>query len=156
MIIRRFEETDAKEVSDLIRKTLMESNSTDYPENIIEELVERHTPEYIKDRAGWTHFYVASEKGQIIGCGAIGPYWDKEDESALFSLFVLPEIQKKGVGKALVETLEQDEYARRAKRIEIAASITGLEFYKKLGYEYKNGIDEPDEELLYRLEKYRK
>ena len=53
------------------------------------------------------------------------------------------------------ETLEKDEYALRAKRIEVAASITGLEFYRKMGYDYKNGVDVPDEELLYRLEKHR-
>ena len=53
------------------------------------------------------------------------------------------------------ETLEKDEYALRAKRIEIPASITGLEFYKKLGYDYKDNVTVPDEEGLYRLEKYR-
>ena len=41
-------------------------------------------------------------------------------------------------------------------RIEIPASITGLPFYLKMGYSYKNGIAEPDEERLYRLEKSRK
>ena len=43
----------------------------------------------------------------------------------------------------------------RAKRIEIPASITGTPFYRKMGYDYKNGISTPDEEGLLRLEKYR-
>lgn len=38
---------------------------------------------------------------------------------------------------------------------EIPASITACEFYKKMGYTYKNGIDVVDEELLFRLEKFR-
>ena len=67
-----------------------------------------------------------------------------------------PGCQGKGVGKAIVETLERDPFALRAKRIEIPASITGLPFYLKMGYSYKNGITEPDEERLYRLEKCRK
>ena len=67
-----------------------------------------------------------------------------------------PDCQGKGVGKAIVETLERDPFALRAKRIEIPASITGLPFYLKMGYSYKNGIAEPDEERLYRLEKRRK
>lgn len=42
----------------------------------------------------------------------------------------------------------------RADRIEIPASITAVEFYRKQGYEYKNGINELDEEGHYRLEKF--
>ncbi len=91
----------------------------------------------------------------IIGCGAIGPYWEREDESSLFMIFVLPEYQSKGIGRKIIETLEQDEFFLRAKRIEIPASITAVPFYLKMGYKYKNGITEPDEELLIRLEKYR-
>ena len=60
-----------------------------------------------------------------------------------------------GIGRKMMETLEQDEYALRAKRIEIPASITGLSFFRKLGYEFKNGNDQMDEEMLYRLEKFR-
>ena len=59
------------------------------------------------------------------------------------------------VGRLIVETLEKDEYFTRAKRIEIPASITGIPFYLKMGYNYKNGITEPDEEHLIRLEKFR-
>ena len=43
----------------------------------------------------------------------------------------------------------------RAKRIEIPASITAVKFYKKFGYDYKNGVNEIDDEQLYRLEKFR-
>ena len=99
--------------------------------------------------------YVLEDEGKIIGCGAIGPYWGREDESSLFTIFVLPEYQGKGIGRKIVETLEQDEYFLRAKRIEIPASITGVPFYLKMGYHYKNGISEPDEEHLIRMEKNR-
>ena len=90
----------------------------------------------------------------IVGCGAIGPYWGKEDESSLFTIFVLPEYQGQGIGRKIIETLEQDEFFLRAKRVEIPASITACEFYRKMGYDYKNGIAVVDEEGLYRLEKF--
>ena len=153
MQIRRFTEADAQAVSDLIVRTLRVSNARDYPAAMLEELVTRMRPEDIRVRAGWTHFYVAEDGDEIVGCGAIGPYWDKTDESSLFTIFVDPDRQGQGVGRAIVETLEADEYALRARRIEIPASITGLPFYLKLGYTYKDGHTEPDEELLYRLEK---
>ena len=38
--------------------------------------------------------------------------------------------------------------------IEIPASITAVEFYKKQGYDYKNGVNELDDEGHYRLEKF--
>lgn len=155
MIIRRFNEQDAKEVSDLIRKTIRISNTKDYPAELMDQLIDYETPENVLQRASWTHFYVVVDNEQIIGCGAIGPYWGKEDESSLFTIFVLPEQQGKGIGRAIIETLEMDEYFLRAKRIEIPASITGVPFYLKMGYNYKNGITEPDEEHLIRMEKFR-
>lgn len=154
-ITRRFQETDAEEVSELIIKTLRTSNIKDYSAEYIENDVKMFSPEGVIARAGWTHFYVVLDKESIVGCGAIGPYWDKEDESSLFNIFVLPEYQGTGVGRRIIETLEKDEFFLRAKRIEIPASITACEFYLKMGYTYKNGIDVVDEEQLYRLEKFR-
>ncbi len=155
MNIRRFREGDAEKVSEMIIHTLRISNSKDYTEEEILETEKQMQPENISQRAGWTHFYVAEDDDKIIGCGAIGSYWGSETESSLFTIFVLPEYQGKGIGRKIIETLEQDEFFLRAKRIEIPASITGVNFYRKLGYEYKDGIDYPDEEHLYRLEKFR-
>ena len=156
MTIRRFAEADARAVSALIIHTMRVSNAADYPADMLEALIQHQRPEDVLTRAGWTHFYVAEDAGEIIGCGAIGPYWDRQDESSLFTVFVLPERQGQGVGRAIVEALEADEYALRARRIEVPASITGLPFYRRMGYEYKNGVVKLDDERLYRLEKFRR
>ena len=155
MIIRRFCEADSEQVSAMIIQTLKTSNSKDYSAETISVLEKKMQPSGVLERASWTHFYVAEEGGDIIGCGAIGPYWGSETESSLFTIFVLPEYQGMGIGRKIIETLEQDEYFLRAKRIEIPASITAVNFYRKLGYDYKNGVDRPDEEQMYRLEKFR-
>lgn len=155
MIIRRFTKNDAEKVSSLIIRTLKTTNSKDYSEESIKALEKQMQPSHILERASWTHFYVVEDNDTIIGCGAIGPYWGSETESSLFTIFVLPEYQGMGIGRKIIETLEQDEYFLRAKRIEIPASITAVNFYRKLGYDYKNGVDRPDEEQMYRLEKFR-
>ena len=155
MDIRRFKEQDAREVSALIAKTLRTTNNKDYTPEFIENEVKILTPEYIAWRASWTHFYVVCEGNAIIGCGAIGPYWGSETESSLFTIFVHPDYQGRGIGRGIIDTLEQDEYALRASRIEIPASVTACEFYKKMGYEHKAGAQKPDEEGLFRLEKFR-
>ena len=155
MEIRRFREADAQEVSALIAKTLRTTNIRDYSSEFIENEVKVLTPEYIAWRASWTHFYVVCDEARIVGCGAIGPYWGSETQSSLFTIFVLPEAQGRGIGRQIMHTLEQDEFALRASRIEIPASITACEFYRKFGYDYKNGVNTVDEEGLYRLEKHR-
>ena len=122
---------------------------------LLDELIANETPEHILERASWTHFYIAVEDEEIVGCGAIGPYWGKEDESCLFSIFVHPFFQGKGIGRKIMETLEKDVFFLRAARIEIPASITGVPFYLRMGYHYKNGVSEPDREQLIRMEKNR-
>ena len=156
MKIRRFEEKDAKKVSELIIDTLRKTNIKDYSADTIENYVNNFQPENVLKRASWTHFYVAEEKGNIIGCGAIAPYWDKIDESSLFTIFISPEHQGKGIGQKIIETLEKDEYFLRAKRIEIPSSITAVPFYKKMGYSRKNGVNRADDEGIVRMEKFRK
>ena len=155
ILVRRFRPEDAKEVSDLIVHTLRTTNIRDYSEELIENVVAQFTPEKVIERAGWTHFYVFCDGERIVGCGAIGPYWGSETESSLFNIFVHPACQGKGIGRVIIETLEADEYARRASRIEIPASITGCQFYRKLGYDYKDGINALDADQHYRLEKFK-
>lgn len=154
-IVRRFQEQDADEVAAMIADTLRTVNIKDYSKEYIENDVKMLAATNLIERATWTNFYVVCDKEIIVGCGAIGPYWGKTDESSLFNIFVATGYQGKGIGRKIIETLEKDEYFLRANRIEIPSSITACEFYKKMGYTYKNGIDIIDEEQLYRLEKFR-
>ncbi len=69
--------------------------------------------------------------------------------------FCSSEFHGKGIGSKIISTLEQDEFYVRANRIEIPASITATEFYRKFGYDYKDGVKELDDERHYRLEKFK-
>ena len=153
--IRHFEERDAREVSALVARTLRATNIRDYDSAFIEKEVRALTPEFFIERSKWTHCYLACVGERIVGCGAIGAYWGKEDESSLFTIFVLPEYQGRGIGRRIVKTLEQDEYFLRARRVEIPASVTACAFYRKMGYDYKGGVAAVDGDGLYRLEKFR-
>lgn len=139
MKIELVKEEELEEVHELIVYTIKKSFPAFYPPNSVNIVVEEFNLNKIKDRASWTHFYVAKIENKIVTCGAIGPYWGSKEESSLFNIFVHPDYQKQGIGKKIVQTLEQDEYFLRAKRIEIPASMVGIPFYKKLGYEHKNG-----------------
>ncbi len=140
MKIEIIKETQYEETAKMIERSVRFSVfSNFYPQVEIENVVNSLNAEGVKKRASWTHFYVLIEDEKIIGCGAIGEYWGSKTESSLFSIFVDPEYQGKGYGRKIIETLEQDELFKRAKRIEIPAAMSAIPFYRKMGYEHKNG-----------------
>lgn len=133
MKISLIEDKDFKNTASMIERSVRFSQfSKFYPQSEIDE-------EGVRKRASWTHFYVIKENDAVIACGAIGEYWGSKTESSLFSIFVDPNYQGKGYGRKIIETLENDEYFKSAKRVEIPASMSAIPFYRKMGYEHKNG-----------------
>ena len=156
MNIRLINENDYKSVADMIARSVSSPNYANfYPQKSIDLVKNALDEEGVKKRASWTHFYVIEEDNKIVACGAIGPYWDSLTESSLFSIFVDEKYQGKGYGRKIIETLEKDEYFTRANRIEIPAAMSAIPFYRKMGYEHKNGeITYAEEHFC--LEKFKK
>lgn len=155
VIVKPYQEEDAEEIVRLIIRNFREVNVKDYGEQAIEEQVKTHDMAWFKGMAGYAHVYVFWNEENIVGVGSISSFWGSPTESILLTAFVLPELHGQGIGSYIIDTLEKDELFLRADRIEIPASITAVEFYRKKGYDYKNGIRELDEEQHYRLEKFR-
>ena len=154
--VRRFVPDDVSEVQNIIHRGLREVNGKDYSAELIEDFCAHFTAEKLLAQADSAHVYVAtSSSGRILGTGTIAPYWGSATESILLTIYVLPELIGNGIGTAIVQALEKDAFSLRATRIEIPSSVTAVGFYRKFGYLPKNGIDEPDEEGLVRLEKFR-
>ena len=152
--IRLFVESDAGTVQNIIHRGLREINGKDYPAELIEEYCAYFTLEKIKSQANSAHMYVAIADDKVVGTGSIAPYWNSKTESILLTIYVLPEMIGQGIGTAIINALEKDEYFLRANRIEIPSSITAVKFYQKMGYTPKNGIV-PDDEGIVRVEKFR-
>ena len=122
----------------------------------MQELAVNYGIDKILQIASYAHMYVFELDDRIVGVGSISSFWGSETESILLTIFVLPELHGNGIGRIIMQTLGQDELYLRADRIEIPSSITATEFYRKFGYDYKDGIKELDSEQHYRLEKYKK
>lgn len=139
MKIRVATQEDLHAVHSMIIETCRVSFSKYYPPAFVEKVIDSLNEDVIQQRINSCHFYVAEENGSILGCAAVCRYWDSLTESAIFTFFVRPDCQRRGIGKQIMETLEKDEYFVRATRVEIPASLAGLPFYKRMGYEHKNG-----------------
>lgn len=156
VIAKPYQNEDAKEIVNLIIRNFKEINVKDYGEKAIEALVATYDVKWFKNVSEYANVYVFWKEDQIVGVGSISSFWGSLTESILLTIFVLPEFHRQGIGSYIIDTLESDSLFLRAERIEIPASITAVEFYRKQGYDYKNGIRELDEEQHYRLEKFRK
>lgn len=155
VIAKPYQEEDAEEIVHLIVRNFREVNVKDYGEKAMEALSATYDVNWFKSVAEYAHVYVFWNEDKIVGVGSISSFWGSPTESILLTIFVLPEFHGQGIGSYIIDTLEADELFLRAERIEIPASVTAVEFYRKKGYEYKNGIKELDDEQLYRLEKFK-
>lgn len=154
--VRRYRDGDALAICEIVKKDILAETIKDYPQNYIDGLVKNHNKEFIERRAKAFHVYVLEDDKKIVGVGMIGPYWDSLTESSFFTIFIDPEYIGKGLGRKIIEALENDEYYTRANRVEIPASITAVEFYKHFGYGFKKLGNIADNEGIYRMEKYPK
>lgn len=158
--VRRYKDGDAAAICEIIRKDVLAENIKDYPQAAIDYLIESHNEELIEQRAKWCHVYVLTDEEKIVGVGMIGPYWSSLTESSFFTIFIDPSYKGKGLGRKIIETLKEDEYYKRADRVEIPASITAIEFYKHMGWKFKRTESVlgniVDNEGIYRMEKYPK
>ena len=78
---------------------------------------------------------------------------ESNNKYIILTVFTNLENQHQGVGKALIQKIE--EYAERinAEELLIPASVYGLEFFRKLGYDFYNGNSTQNKDGEYILSK---
>lgn len=154
MQIRRFEPSDAREVTDMILESVRVCNGPDYDPEVLGQYIRGVKPDAILERASWTHFYVLCEEGRIIGSGAIGPAeTGEEGVNCLYSLFLLPEYQRRGLGRVILDTLERDSFFAESWKTIVQSSITAVPFYEKMGYVHRDGVPTLIDDDYYPMEK---
>jgi len=152
IVIRGLMEDDATDVSQLIGRNFREVNSRDYPAAEMERMVAYYSPDKIVAMAGQGHFYVACSGETVVGCGQAAAS-DHEDECCLKAIFVNPDWHGCGIGRLIMQALENDCAERLIKRVVLDASITAVDFYKRLGYAHDGGEAVLNEDGLYRMVK---
>jgi len=125
--IRTFEPADSDAVSALIRRTMRESNSRDYPLDRLQPLIDYFSPEKVRRLGQERVCLVAEIDRQLIGTAAL-------DGAELATFFVLPEYQGQGIGARLLAAIEEQALAQGITRITVNSSLTGAAFYARMGY----------------------
>ena len=81
-------------------------------------------------------FLIAFENETALGFASFQLNYDGQQTSKLHKLYVLPDIQAKGIGKALLQTAE--EQSRNAGQFSLLLNVNrynkAVDFYKHLGY----------------------
>lgn len=155
--IKEFKEIYAKEVSEIIQNNLYKINIKDHGKEVIDKLSKHFTEEQIKKNfPNRRKCFVAIDGNDVVGTASIDKFRGDESEKKfiILTVFVKIEKQHQGIGKSLIEKIEQYAKNINAEELVILASIYGVEFYRKLGYDYLYGRKELNEDREYTLVKY--
>lgn len=75
-------------------------------------------------------FHMAVEGDRVLGCGSIDVHAGQID-----SIFVLPDLMRKGIGRQLLACLENTAVAAGLDQLVLNSTLNAVPFYRKCGYE---------------------
>ncbi len=133
--VRGFENEDASDVSQLIIDNLMLVNSCDYGEEAARQLARFYSPQLLLEYAQNGNMYVAVEHSMILGTAAL-------DQDRVRNVFVRIDHHQLGIGKILMQHIEDIARQQGKVRLGLRASISAVVFYQKLGYTIVEEIEE--------------
>lgn len=126
--IRAFEEADVAALRRLICETIDVSYAPVYPPKALDFFKAFHAEEKVRERAQRGTVLVAEANGAPIATGSLL-------EGEIFAVFVHPDRQGVGLGKALMERLEGDARIAGVTESVLSVSLPSKRFYEGLGYE---------------------
>jgi phosphinothricin acetyltransferase len=128
---------DASAISSIWNPVIRDSDTTF---NSIEKTV-TGLKEMIRDKTRMGHaFYVAQDMNEVIGFATYGPFRSGPGYAHTMehSVFLAPSAKRKGIGKSLMETIE--DHARTAGIHSLIAGLSaqnlgGIAFHQSIGYQ---------------------
>jgi len=136
--IRPAREADAEAISRVIVQTLRLSNAADYPPQVIERVAANFDAAGVRGLLESRQVFVALDDERVVATASLA-------DDVVRSVFVLPEMQGRGVGKALMRYIEGVARAAGVQLLRVPASLTAVPFYAALGYTVIREVVEGDE-----------
>jgi len=154
MNIKKFQDSQAEEVAKLIKRNLLEITSKYYSPEFVVSLIDHHSPMQLLEKARNQYIFVAMEDGKVIGTGSLANFGTPEKPSYYgTSIFVAFELHRQGIGRQIMQKVEEESLNLGADKITVRAAINARKFYEKLGYTYQDGIEMPDKKGNYIMDK---
>jgi GNAT superfamily N-acetyltransferase len=126
-VIRRAQREDAESISRVIIAALRETNAKDYSEAVIARVEQSFSPAAVLGLLERRLVFVAVNEDNIIGTASL-------DGHVVRTVFVQPQFQGCGVGRALMERVEQAAIEEGVLVLAVPSSVTAEPFYAKLGF----------------------
>ncbi len=144
--IRKFQEEDAEQASNLIKRALIEVNSRDYSQKVINNLCNLFSPQNLIQMAISHNILVAVKDDTVFGTVRL-------KQNAIFTMFVDPDYHHQGIGAKLMEAVESLAKSKGYDEVKLAASLTAIKFYEKLEYTNTQETYEDEYGLTYIMKK---
>jgi GNAT superfamily N-acetyltransferase len=131
--LRAAREGDAEAVSEVIISALRETNAKDYPPEVIARVERNFSPAAVLELMGRRKVFVAvagerqEHKARIVGTASL-------EGGAVRTMFVAPDMQRRGVGRRLMAEVERAAREAGLMTLVVPSSVTAEPFYAGLGF----------------------
>lgn len=125
--IRRATPADALIISDLIVRTLRETNARYYSADILDGVIANFSSDKVALRMADRIVLIAVNEGEIVGTASLHGNWVR-------SVFVRPDRQGQGIGARLMESVLAIAVEQKIGQVTVPSSVNAEAFYGKLGF----------------------
>jgi N-acetylglutamate synthase-like GNAT family acetyltransferase len=125
--IRPAQAGDAADISRVIIRALRETNAKDYTPDIIARVELSFSSAAVERLIDQRDVFVAEMDNRVVGTASL-------DGQALRTMFVLPDVQGRGIGRLLVQRIERVARERQLAILTVPATVTAEAFYARLGF----------------------
>ncbi|GAG90926.1 unnamed protein product, partial [marine sediment metagenome] len=145
-IIREIQEEDRPFCLELIQSCILHVNSRNYTPQFIKSLTESYSKNFMRRPERST--FVLEKDGILVGTGSI-----ILSEGRINDMFIDVENHNKGFGKSLMAHLENIAQENSLKALFLYSSISGVNFYEKVGYTQVSQLDHGAGNIEIKMEK---
>jgi GNAT superfamily N-acetyltransferase len=126
-VIRPARRKDAEGISRAIISALRGTNAKDYSAAVIARVEASFSPTAVLDLLERRTVFVAIVEDSIVGTASL-------DGAVVRTVFILPEYQGQGIGRALMAKVELAAIMSKVAILAVPSSVTAEAFYEKLGF----------------------
>ncbi len=127
LIIRRFKNEDAKEISEIIKKCFETLDIRKHTKEGIALQIEYNSTKNLIENSKKFIYFVAEDSGKPVGiCGL--------DQAKIRTFFIDLNYQKKGIGKKLFAKILGEARNKGIKKLITWSTFYACPFYSKLGF----------------------